>query len=99
MCWKCSSGSQHALAEMGDIPRATAALREALTIGEPGNYLCTFVEAGQPSSRSLFRGLGESAVRQRLLEAFQGEPPSPGPGIARNEFLEGLTGERWSSCG
>ncbi len=81
-----------ALAEMGDIHRATAALQEALAIGEPGNYLRTFVEAGPPIA-ALLRRLKASAYCQRLLETF-GEPQPPGPPTAQETGLPNGLNER-----
>ena len=75
-----------ALADIGDTPRATTALLEALAIGEPGNYLRTFLEPGQPIEK-LLSDLPVSAYRDRLLAAFGKEEPQRPKDISQDASL------------
>lgn len=56
-------------AGLGDMPRAVEVLQEALITGEPGGYLHTFIEAGQPLAE-VFSHLPASPYRDRLLDSF-----------------------------
>ena len=67
-------------------PRATTALLEALAIGEPGNYLRTFLEPGQPIEK-LLSDLPVSAYRDRLLAAFGKEEPQRPKDISQDASL------------
>jgi LuxR family maltose regulon positive regulatory protein len=57
----------------GDTTRAMITLERALTLAEPGGFIRTFVDEGQPMARLLYealnRGIAPDYVR-RLLAAF-----------------------------
>jgi LuxR family transcriptional regulator, maltose regulon positive regulatory protein len=58
-----------AYAGLSDLPRAVEAIQEALAIAEPGGYMRSFLETGQPLVQVL-QLLPPSAYCDRLLEAF-----------------------------
>ena len=62
-----------ALAGLGKTARARAALKQALAIGEPENYVRTFVNV-EPALAALLREMPASAYRNALLHAFEGKP-------------------------
>jgi LuxR family maltose regulon positive regulatory protein len=67
----------------GDVAPALTALEHALSLGEPGGYVRTFVDEGPPLARLLYeiakRGVSPETVR-RLLAAFESDAQTPRPG-------------------
>jgi len=76
----------------GDVDQALSALERALVLGEPGGYVRTFLDEGEPMARllrlALSRGIAPNYVA-RLLGAFgqEAEPSSP----ATQSLVEPLT--------
>ena len=57
----------------GDTARATTALEEALTLAEPGGFICIFVDEGPPIARLLRAAAARGIMPEyvgRLLAAF-----------------------------
>lgn len=70
-----------ALHAVGDSDGAMTPLAHALTLAEPREYICIFVDEGPPMAHLLYaavtRGIG-GAYARRLLSAFPiAEPPQP----------------------
>jgi len=76
----------------GDVDQALSALERALVLGEPGGYVRTFLDEGEPMASllrlALSRGIAPNYVA-RLLGAFgqEAEPSSP----ATQSLVEPLT--------
>jgi LuxR family maltose regulon positive regulatory protein len=76
----------------GDLPEAMEILEHALLLGEPGNYIRTFVDAGAPMDKLLrqvaSRGITSDYVA-RILAAFpaQARPEEESPVVSLVEPL------------
>jgi LuxR family maltose regulon positive regulatory protein len=68
----------HQMRGSDDAQRALEALEQALALAEPGGYLRTFVQEGEPLTR-LLRQVPPSDYVSRLLAACGDRPPAPAP--------------------
>jgi LuxR family maltose regulon positive regulatory protein len=68
---------------LGDADQALSAIKGALSLAEPGDYVRTFVDEGQPMARLLRRALTQGIAPgyvSRLLAAFGESAPTASPG-------------------
>jgi LuxR family maltose regulon positive regulatory protein len=82
-----------ALEMQGAADRALDALERALMLAEPGGYVRTFVDEGEPMARLLRRALAQGIAPgyvARLLAAFRDSVPAKPP--AAQALVEPLTG-------
>jgi LuxR family maltose regulon positive regulatory protein len=72
-----------ALQNQNDLEGASKALRQALILGQPGEYIRVFLDEGQPVARLLARIKGDTPEQQAyidcLLSATRHPPPAPRP--------------------
>jgi LuxR family maltose regulon positive regulatory protein len=65
---------------LGDLDKATQRLEEALSLGEPGGFIRTFLDEGQPMAALLVRMAGEHGGKrpyvQKLMTAFGEQAPA-----------------------
>jgi LuxR family maltose regulon positive regulatory protein len=78
----------------GDEPAALAALKDAVTLAEPGGFLRLFVDLGPPVDRLLDRlrwqGVATEYITQILI-AFETMNDAPAPGRVSFSLIEPLT--------
>ena len=87
-----------ALQSKGDVEQATAKLKKALILANPGGFIRIFVDEGPPMARLLYqaleRGISPDYVR-RLLAAFPVvEPEKTAPfstQVPKSELIEPLS--------